>query len=113
MEGKPMKYMCEYTIRSAGLSFDQNITGGEALLTAFSKWKPEEEKGLTIHAFVSDLAGTGGFILVETNDPKAITAFAAKYNYWNDVKITPVLDVGEVVPIAAGALDWARKASKS
>ena len=59
-----MKYMCEYTIRTAGLSFDQNIAGGEALLTAFSKWKPEEEKGLTIHAFV---AGRGGFILVETD----------------------------------------------
>jgi hypothetical protein len=107
-----MKYMCEYTIRTAGLSFDQNIAGGEALLTAFGKWKPEEEKGLTIHAFVSDLAGRGGFILVETDDPKAITAFSAKYNYWNDVKITPVLDVGEVVPISASALDWARKASK-
>ena len=50
--------------------------------------------------------------MVETDDPKAITAFAAKYNYWNDVKITPVLDVGEVVPISASALDWARKASK-
>ena len=108
-----MKYMCEYTIRTAGLSFEQNIAGGEALLTAFSKWKPEEEKGLTIHAFVSDLAGRGGFILVETNDPKAITAFSAKYNYWNDVKITPVIDVAEVVPISASALDWARKASKA
>jgi len=36
-----MKYMCEYTIRTTGLSFDQNIAGAEALLTAFSKWKPE------------------------------------------------------------------------
>ena len=69
-----MKYMCEYTIRNAGLSFDQNIAGAEALLTAFSKWKPEEEKGLTIHAFVSDLPGRSGFILVETDDPKAVTA---------------------------------------
>ena len=25
-----MKYMCEYTIRTAGLSFDQNIAGGES-----------------------------------------------------------------------------------
>ena len=107
-----MKYMCEYTIRTAGLSFDQNIVGAEALLTAFSKWTPGEEKGLTIHAFVSDLAGRGGFILVETDAPKAVSAFATKYNYWNDVKITPVIDVGEVVPISASALDWARKASK-
>ena len=110
--GNLMKYICEYTVRTTGLSFDQNIAGGEALLTAFSKWKPEEEKGLTIHAFVSDLAGRGGFILVETNDPKAVTAFATKYNYWNDVKITPVIDVGELVPITASSLEWAKGASK-
>ena len=108
-----MKYMCEYTIRTTGLSFDQNIAGGAALLTAFSKWKPEEEKGLTIHAFVSDLAGRGGFILVETNDRKAVTAFATKYNYWNDVKITPVMDVGDLVPITASSLEWAKGASKA
>ena len=107
-----MKYMCEYTIRTTGLSFDQNIAGGAALLTAFSKWKPEEEKGLTIHAFVSDLAGRGGFILVETNDPKAVTAFATKYNYWNDVKITPVIEVGEMVPISASSLEWAKRSSR-
>jgi hypothetical protein len=105
--------MVEYTVRVAGLSFDQNFAGGGSLLTAFSKWKPEDEKGLTIHAFVSDIAGRGGFILVETNDPKAITAFATKYNYWNDVKITPVIDIGEVVPIIAGSLDWAKKASRA
>ena len=108
-----MKYMCEYTIRTTGLSFDQNIAGGEALLTAFSKWTPAEEKGLTIHAFVSDLAGRGGFILVETDDPKAVTAFATKYNYWNDVKITPVIEVGEMVPISASSLEWAKGASKA
>jgi len=100
-------------VRTAGLSYDQNLAGGEALLTAFSKWNPAEEKGLTIHAFVSDLAGRGGFILVETDDPKAVTAFATKYNYWNDVKITPVIDVAELVPISAGSIAWAQKASKA
>jgi hypothetical protein len=108
-----MKYMIEYTVRTTGLSFDQNFAGSEALLTAFSKWKPEDEKGLTIHAFVANLAGRGGYILVETNDPKAITTFAAKYNFWNDVNITPVLDIGESVPINAGSLAWAKQASKA
>jgi hypothetical protein len=28
-----VKYMIEYTIRSAGLTYDQNLTGAEALLT--------------------------------------------------------------------------------
>jgi hypothetical protein len=108
-----MKFMLEYTVRTAGLSFDQNFAGSEALLTAFSRWKPEDEKGLTILAFVADLAGRSGFVLVETSDPKAITTFAAKYNFWNDVKVTPVVDIAESVPINASALEWAKRASKT
>ena len=108
-----MKYLIEYTVRTAGLSFDQNFAGSEALLSAFSKWKPEDEKGLTIHAFVSNLAGRGGYILVETNDPKAITNFAAKYNFWNDVNVVPVLDIVESVPINATSLQWAKQASRA
>ena len=53
-----MKYMIEYTIRAAGLTHAENFAGAEALLTAFGKWKPED--GLTVHAFVSNLAGNGG-----------------------------------------------------
>jgi hypothetical protein len=96
-----MKYMLEYTVRTAGLSFDQNFAGSQSLLTAFSKWKPDEEKGLTIHAFVANLAGRGGYVLVEANDPKVITAF-----------VVPVIDIGESVPINASSLEWARQASK-
>jgi hypothetical protein len=43
-----MKYMIEYIIRNTGLTHEQNFAGAEALLTAFSKWKPED--GLSIHA---------------------------------------------------------------
>ena len=46
-----MKYMIEYTVRTAGLSHDQNFAGSQALLNAFGKWKPED--GLTVNAFVS------------------------------------------------------------
>ena len=107
-----MKYMLEYTVRTAGLSFDQNFAGSQSLLTAFSKWKPDEEKGLTIHAFVANLAGRGGYVLVEANDPKVITAFVAKYNFWNDINVVPVVDIGESVPINASSLEWARQASQ-
>jgi len=108
-----MKYMLEYTVRSAGLSYDQNFAGSETLLTAFSKWKPDDEKGLTILAFVADLTGRSGYVLVEANDPKAITVFASKYNFWNDVKVVPVIDIGEAVPINANSLEWAKRASKA
>jgi hypothetical protein len=50
LEGDLVKYMLEYTVRTAGLSHDQNFANQEALLNAFGKWQPEE--GLTIHAFL-------------------------------------------------------------
>src|ERR1700736_4816682 len=106
-----MKYMIEYTIRSTGLTHDEGFAGSEALLTAFGKWKPED--GLTVHAFVSNLAGSRGYVLAEASDPKVIVTFVSKYNFWNDVNVVPVVDVGEVVPIAAASLAWARSASKS
>jgi len=106
-----MKYMIEYTIRQAGLSNDQNFGSSEALLNAFGKWKPED--GLTVHAFVSNLSGNGGYVLVETSDPKVIVSFVSKYTFWNDANVVPVVDVGEAVPINAASLAWARGASKS
>jgi hypothetical protein len=96
---------------SYGLTHDQNFAGSEGLLNAFGKWKPED--GLTVHAFVSNLAGNGGYVLVEAGDPKVIVTFVSKYNFWNDVNVVPVVDVGEAVPIAAASLAWARSASKS
>lgn len=106
-----MKYMIEYTIRSAGLTNDQNFANSEALLNAFGKWKPED--GLTVHAFVSNLGGNAGYVLVEAGDPKVIVSFVSKYNFWNDVNVVPVVDVGDAVPIILTSLGWARSASKS
>ena len=105
-----MKYMIEYTVRNTGLTYDQNLTGSEALMTAFSKWKPEE--GLSIQAFVSKVSGNGGYVLVEANDPKVVTSFVSKFNYWNDVDVVPVIDVGEAVSIGQSLLAWARTSSK-
>ena len=101
----------EYKIPAAGLTHDQNFAGSKGLLNAFGKWKPED--GLTVNAFVSNLAGNGGYVLVEASDPKVIVAFVSKYNFWNDVNVVPVVDVGEAVPIAATSVAWARSASKS
>ena len=68
---------------------------------------------MTVHAFVSNLAGNAGYVLVEAGDPKVIVAFVSKYFFWNDVHVVPVVDVGEAVPINAASLGWARDASKS
>jgi hypothetical protein len=106
-----MKYMVEYSVRTAGLSHDQNFANQEALLNAFGKWEPE--KGLTVHAFVSHVNSDSGYVLVEADDPKVIASFVSKFVYWNDVDVVPVVDVAEIVPINQASLDWARAASSS
>jgi hypothetical protein len=52
-------------------------------------------------------------ILVESSDPKVIVSFVSKYNFWNDVKVVPVIEVGEAVPVTATSLSWAQSASKN
>lgn len=106
-----MRYVIEWTIRTGGHTHDQMFEKLETLQTAFGKWKPEE--GLTVHAFVSNLAGNSGYVLVEANDPKIITSFVTKFGHWNDINVVPVIDVGEVVAISAPNIGWARTASKS
>jgi hypothetical protein len=59
------------------------------------------------------LAGISGYVLVEANDPKVILSFVSKYNFWNDVKVVPVVDVGDAVTVTSASLAWARSASKS
>ena len=106
-----MKYMIEYTVRTTGLTYDQNLANAAALLTAFGKWKPEE--GLNVLAFVSNVGLTGGYVLVEASDPKVVGSFVSKYNYWNESRVVPVIDVGEIVPIAQSSLAWAQSSSKA
>ena len=50
--------MIEWTVRTVGLSHEQNFASWETLQTTFSKWKPE--KGLTALAFVGNVAGRSG-----------------------------------------------------
>ena len=67
---------------------------------------------MSIQAFVENLSGTAGYCLVEANDPKVVTSFVSKFNYWNDIDVVPVIDVSEAVSIGHSSLAWARSSSK-
>lgn len=103
-----MKYMIEYTVRSAGISHDQGLDILEALLKAFGKWAPED--GLTIHAFVGNLSNQGGYVLVEATDPGVVCSFVSKFTPRNDCEVVPMVDITEVLGHAAAALAWDRAA---
>jgi hypothetical protein len=103
--------MIEYTVRATGLTYEENLEGVQALLTAFSKWKPEE--GLNVLAFVSKAAGRAGYVLVEANDPKVVMGFVTKYEAWNDATVVPVVDIADAVPIFQASSEWAQSAAKA
>lgn len=105
-----MKFMIEYSIRSAGLNAEQSLANIQALLTAFSKWKPEE--GLKVHAFLGKVAGLGGYALVEADDANVVQSFLAKFNAWNDMQVIPVTDVSDSVKVSHAALQWTQNAMK-
>jgi hypothetical protein len=105
-----MKFMLEYQVRQGGLTTEQSMENSKALLTAFGKWKPEE--GLKVLAFVSTVSGLTGYILVEASDPKPVQSFVSKFNYWNETKVVPVMDIEESVPVFHASLAWAKAASK-
>ena len=105
-----MKFMISYAYRRDGLTFEENVTNSQALMKAFAKWTPADE-GFKLLAFVARVSGDGGFILVETDDLKAIYAFIAKYVSWNACQVDPVLDVAESVAIGQASLAWAASAA--
>ncbi len=105
-----MKFMIEYLVRSAGLTSEQSMNDGQTLVTAFSKWKPED--GLKVHAFVGKVSGMAGYVLVEADDAKVVQSFVSKFNFWNDVNVVPVTDIAESVAIFQASMAWARAASK-
>jgi Protein of unknown function (DUF3303) len=104
-----MKYMIDYTFRFGG-EHDDNLENAETLTRAFGKWKPEE--GLNILAFVSNLADTGGYVLVESADPKVVFSFVSKFNSWCACDVVPVIDVGEAVTLGQASMAWARTSAE-
>ena len=105
LEDAVLKFMITYSVRRDGLTAEQNIANSQALIKAFSKWKPDE--GLKIHAYLGSVSGNGGFILAETDDARTISAFAGKFLSWVSVRVEPVLDISESVGIGQTALAWA------
>ena len=67
---------------------------------------------MSIQAFLSNLSGNGGYVLIEADDPKVVTSFVSKFNYWNDSNVVPVIDVGDAVSIGQSSLAWARSSLK-
>lgn len=73
-------------------------------LTVFSKWAPNP--GVTFHEFLSRVDANGGYAVVETDDPRLIAHDMAIFGSWFDMRVHPVLEIGDGAAIGGEAVQF-------
>ncbi len=91
-----MKYVFSWTYKWNG-SAAENEAGFERALQVFAKWTPPA--GTTFHQFVGKLDGTGGFAVVETDNPMELADAPSKFGYFAEYRIDPVADMTEAAQV--------------
>jgi len=94
-----MKYVVEWNAKP-------NTTEESAArsLQVFSKWAPSE--GATFREFLGRVDGSGGYAVVETDDPALIAKDVAPFNIWFDFQVVPVLEIADTAAIDIEATAW-------
>ena len=88
----------------SGASAVDNETTAARVLEVFAKWTPPSE--LTFHQFLGRLDATGGFAVVETANPDALSDAPAKFGTYLDFKIVPVNDIGETTRLLGEGVEF-------
>jgi hypothetical protein len=91
-----MQFVVMWKVRSGGSPAD-NEAAASRVLEVFAKWSPPSDE--TFHQFLGRLDGTGGFAVVETDNPESLAEAPAKFGPYLDFEIIPVDDVSETVRI--------------
>jgi hypothetical protein len=94
-----MKYVMTWTRRLSG-SAEDNEAAARRGLELFSKW--QQPAGATFHQFVARVDGTGGFAVVETDNPADLLDGTGKFAPLNEFQLYPVVEIA----------DWVRSAQE-
>lgn len=87
-----MKYVMAWTTRLNG-SEQENEESARRGVAMFSKW--QTPASTTFHQFVGRLDGSGGFAVVETDNPADLLDGVSKFASLNEFQIHPVVDVAD------------------
>jgi hypothetical protein len=98
-----MLFQVNFTVRAGGSS-KENEASARRAQELFAKWEPPA--GMDMKSFYFRADGTGGSVVVETDDAKLLLDGPAKFGIFNDFEIVPILDVGDAVAVQNAALDW-------
>ena len=74
------------------------------ILAILEKFEPPA--GVTIHAWVERADGTGGYGILETDDPGALAAAPPIFGPYYSFEATPVLQHADWVAVAAAAVSF-------
>jgi uncharacterized protein DUF3303 len=85
-----MIFLVSWTSRPGGAA-SENEAAAARVLEVFSKWTPPSDQ--TFHQFLGRLDGTGGFAVVETDNPDSLGDAPAKFGPYLDFEIIPVNDI--------------------
>jgi hypothetical protein len=98
-----MKFVVTWKTRS-GASAADNEAAAARTLEVFGKWSPPSDE--TFHQFLGRLDGTGGFAVVETDNPDSLAEAPAKFGTYLDFEIIPVNDITETTRLLGDGVEF-------
>ena len=99
-----MKYVVVSKTRPGGGSGKENEEAVPRVLELLTKWTPPDSA--KIEQWFTTLDGSGGFVVVETDDPVALVESSSTFSPYFDLQIHPVIDFGEAVPAMQKAIEY-------
>jgi hypothetical protein len=98
-----MKYVMTWTTRFSG-SAAENEAAARRGLEMFSKW--QQPAGTTFHQFVGRVDGSGGFAVVETDNPADLLDGTGKFATLNEFQLYPVVDIADWLQSAQDGVEF-------
>ena len=101
-----MKYVVVSKLRPPGGSAKDSEEAAPRILELLTKWTPPDNA--KIEQWLTTLDGTGGFVVVETDDPVALVGAASTFSTYYDMQVHPVVDFAEAVPAVQKGIEYRR-----
>src|ERR1700687_472096 len=98
-----MKYLVSFTFRLNG-SAAENEAAAKRVLEVYSKWTPPASA--TYHHLLGKVDSSGGYALVETDNPLDLADVTSKFSFAADDHVDPVLDIADSVRVAQEAIEF-------
>jgi hypothetical protein len=99
-----VKYVIVSKFRPAGGSAKESEEAAPRILELLTKWTPPDS--VKIEQWFTTLDGTGGFVVVETDDPVALVEGASTFSTYYDMQVHPVVDFAEAVPAVQKGIEY-------